>query len=222
MTIRVVLADDQALIREGFRAILERSDDIRVVGEASDGVDAVAVVQRTRPDVAIMDVRMPRLDGIEATARLSRDGALADTRVLVVTTYEIDENVFAALRAGASGFLLKDLEPEDLRRAVRVVAGGDSLLAPSVTRRLIAQFVAAPHRSAERDTQLELLTGREREIVTLVGEGLSNTEIGQRLYISPATAKTHVSRAMVKLELRDRAQLVVFAYESGLATAPGP
>ncbi|WP_308466693.1 response regulator transcription factor [Rathayibacter soli] len=222
MTVRVVLADDQALIREGFRAILERSDDIRVVGEASDGIDAVAVVQRTRPDVVIMDVRMPRLDGIEATAQLSRDAALAGTRVLVVTTYEIDENVFAALRAGASGFLLKDLEPDDLRHAVRVVAAGESLLAPSVTRRLIAQFVAAPQRSSDRDAQLELLTEREREIVTLVGKGLSNIEIGQRLYISPATAKTHVSRAMVKLDVRDRAQLVVFAYESGLATAPGP
>ncbi|MEO8907608.1 MAG: response regulator transcription factor [Microbacteriaceae bacterium] len=222
MTIRVVLADDQALIREGFRAILERSDDIRVVGEASDGVDAVALVQHLRPDVVIMDVRMPRLDGIEATAQLSRDGVLASTRVLVVTTYEIDENVFAALRAGASGFLLKDLEPEDLRRAVRVVAAGDSLLAPSVTRRLIAQFVVAPRRSVQRDAQVELLTQREREIVALVGEGLSNLEIGQRLFISPATAKTHVSRAMVKLDVRDRAQLVVFAYESGLATAPGP
>ncbi len=220
--IRVVLADDQALIREGFRAILERSEDIEVVGEAADGIEAVELARRTRPDVVVMDIRMPRLDGIAATASLLSDPSLRATRVLVVTTYELDSNVFEALRAGASGFLLKDLEPDDLRRAVRVVSSGEALLAPSVTRRLIAQFVELPKRDAQLEARLALLTDREREIVSLVGAGLSNAEIASELYISPTTAKTHVSRAMVKLDVRDRAQLVVFAYDSGIVTAPGP
>jgi DNA-binding NarL/FixJ family response regulator len=248
MSIRVALADDQALIREGFRAILERADDIEVVGEASDGVEAIELTRRLHPDVVIMDIRMPRLDGIAATVQITSDTSLASTRVLVVTTFEMDSNVFAALRAGASGFLLKDLEPDDLRRAVRVVAGGESLLAPSVTRRLIAQFVSTDvpdpldepgqpgqleqqaHVRAERPElraqpeqyarKLSLLTDREREIVGLVGEGLSNAEIAARLFISPTTAKTHVSRAMQKLDARDRAQLVVFAYDSGIASSP--
>ena len=234
MSIRVALADDQALIREGFRAILERADDIEVIGEASDGVEAVELTRRLHPDVVIMDIRMPRLDGIEATAQITSDTSLASTRVLVVTTFEMDSNVFAALRAGASGFLLKDLEPDDLRRAVRVVAGGESLLAPSVTRRLIAQFVSTdgpdPRIEPERPKlraqpehyvrKLSLLTDREREVVGLVGEGLSNAEIAARLFISPTTAKTHVSRAMQKLDARDRAQVVVFAYDSGIASSP--
>lgn len=220
--IRVVLADDQALIREGFRAILERSDDIEVVGEAADGIEAVELARRMRPDVIVMDVRMPRLDGIAATASVIADASLPGTRVLVVTTYELDATVFEALRAGASGFLLKDLEPDDLRRAVRVVASGESLLAPSVTRRLIERFATLPRRDAAVDEKLGLLTDREREIVALVAVGLSNAEIGERLYISPATAKTHVSRAMAKLDARDRAQVVVFAYDSGIVSAPGP
>ncbi len=220
--IRVLLADDQALIREGFRAILERSDDIEVVGEAADGLEAVETARRARPDVIVMDVRMPRLDGIAATEAVIADPGLPGTRVLVVTTYELDATVFESLRAGASGFLLKDLEPDDLRRAVRVVASGESLLAPSVTRRLIARFATLPRRPADVEERLSRLTDREREIVVLVASGLSNVEIGERLYISPATAKTHVSRAMTKLDARDRTQLVVFAYESGIVSAPGP
>jgi DNA-binding NarL/FixJ family response regulator len=225
VTIRIVLADDQALIREGFRSILQRADDVEVVGDAVDGLDAVAVVRRTRPDVVLMDVRMPRLDGIAATGQICADPALAGTRVVVITTYEVDEYIYAALRAGASGFLLKDLEPDELRRAVRVVAAGEALLAPSVTRRLIGAFTHGtrhePEYVAQLGTRLAQLTEREREVVTLVGSGLTNDEIAARLVISPTTAKTHVSRAMVKLDARDRAQLVVFAYDSGLVSAPG-
>ena len=213
--IKVLLADDQALVRAGFHALLSRSEDIEVVGEAVDGVEAVELAQRTRPDVVLMDVRMPRLDGIAATARLVADPALAGIRVIVVTTFELDEYVHNALRAGASGFLLKDIEPDELRRAVRVVAGGEALLAPSVTRRLIAEF-ARRTRTGEDQERLTLLTEREREVVALVGRGLSNEELAGELFISPATAKTHVSHAMTKLGARDRAQLVVFAYESGL------
>jgi DNA-binding NarL/FixJ family response regulator len=215
--IRVLLADDQALVRAGFHALLGRSEDIEVVGEAADGVEALELARRYRPDVVLMDVRMPRLDGIAATAQLCADPQLADTRVIVVTTFELDEYVHNALRAGASGFLLKDVEPDELRRAVRIVAGGEALLAPSVTRRLIAEFTRRS-RSADADQQerLALLTEREREVIALVGRGLSNEELAARLFISPATAKTHVSHAMTKLAARDRAQLVVFAYESGL------
>jgi DNA-binding NarL/FixJ family response regulator len=221
VAIRVVLADDQSLVRAGFRALLERADDIEVVGEAADGEEALGVVRRELPDVVLMDIQMPLLDGLEATRRIAADPALAGVRVIVLTTFEIDEYVFAALRAGSSGFLLKDIEPDDLRQAVRVVAAGEALLSPSVTRRLINEFVArpGPGRPGLADPGGQL-TPREREVVGLVARGLSNEDIGKRLYMSPATAKTHVNRAMVKLGARDRAQLVVLAYETGLA-APG-
>ncbi|WP_037580815.1 response regulator transcription factor [Phaeacidiphilus oryzae] len=217
--IRVLLADDQALVRAGFRALLERAEDVEVVGEASDGREAVEAVRRLRPDVVLMDVRMPVLDGIEATARIVADPALAGTRVLVITTYELDEYVHRALHAGASGFLLKDLEPDELRRAVRVVAAGEALLAPRVTRRLIAEYTrrgGGAAAGAGARPGLDSLTEREREVLVLVARGLSNDEIATRLFISPATAKTHVSHTMTKLSARDRAQLVVFAYESDL------
>ena len=222
MSIRVVLADDQALIREGFRAILARGGDVEVVGEAADGRAAVELVRHTRPDVVLMDIRMPVLDGLAATAQICTDPQLSGSRIIIVTTYELDDYVFAALRAGASGFLLKDLEPEELRRAVATVAAGDALLAPSVTRRLIAEFASAPGRDPKLREQLESLTDREREVTALAAKGFGNAEIATRLGISPTTAKTHVSRAMSKVGARDRAQLVVFAYESGVASAPGP
>ena len=216
MTITVVIADDQPVIAEGFRAILERDNGIEVAGTASDGRQAIDLVRRLRPDVVIMDIRMPGLDGIAATRQLIQTPSPSTTKVLVVTTYDLDSNVFEALRAGASGFLLKDTDPDDLRRAVHVVAAGEALLAPSVTRRLIAQFVANPHPRVSHDPKLARLTAREREIVTLVAEGLSNADIAARLFISPATAKTHVTRAMLKLDVHDRAQLVVFAYDAGI------
>ena len=220
MSIRVVLADDQALVRVGLRALLEAEGDIEIVGEAADGREAVAAVRRARPDVVVMDIRMPVLDGLEATRQIAADRSLAGVRVLVLTTFEMDEYIFEALRAGAGGFMLKDAEPAELLHAVRVVAAGESLLSPSVTRRVVETFAttaapAAPHRSL-----LAGLTEREREVVALVGTGLPNDEIAARLFISPATARTHVSRAMAKLEARDRAQLVVFAYETGLVS-PG-
>ncbi|HEX2086265.1 MAG TPA: response regulator transcription factor [Solirubrobacteraceae bacterium] len=218
--IRVVLADDQALVRAGLRALLAAEDGIEVVGEAADGDEAVAVVRETRPDVVLMDVRMPGTDGLEATRRIVADEALDGVRVLVLTTFELDEYVFEALRVGAAGFLLKADEPGELVRAVRVVADGESLLSPSVTRRVVEAFAEAPAPCAPSAGLLEELTDREAEIVALVGTGLSNQEIAERLVISPATARTHVSRAMVKLGARDRAQLVVFAYEAGLV-APG-
>lgn len=214
--ISVLLADDQALIRSGLRALLAAEEDMEVVGEAGDGAEALALAQRSRPDVVVMDIRMPFMDGVEATRRLVRDPALEGTRVLVLTTYDDDELVFQALRAGASGFLLKDADPEDLADGVRVLASGDALLAPSVTRRLVEAFVARPAPAIAPAPMVEPLTGREQEIVALVGTGLSNHEIADRLSISPATARTHVSRAMGKIGARDRAQVVVFAYESGL------
>jgi DNA-binding NarL/FixJ family response regulator len=214
--IKVLLADDQALVRAGFHALLGRAEDMVVVGEAADGEEAVALARQMRPDVVLMDVRMPGLDGIAATEQLCADPELADTRIIVITTFELDEYVHRALRAGASGFLLKDAEPDELRHAVRVVAGGGALLAPSVTRRLIEEFTRRAARSAGGRERLALLTEREREVVALVGRGLSNEELAAELFISPATAKTHVSHAMTKLSARDRAQLVVFAYDSGL------
>jgi DNA-binding NarL/FixJ family response regulator len=218
MSVRVVLADDQTLVRAGFRALLENADDIEVVGEAANGAEAVELARSARPDVVLMDIRMPLLDGLEATRRIVADELLAGVRVVVLTTFELDEYVFEALRAGASGFLLKDIDPADLRQAVRVVAGGDALLSPAVTRTLIQEFVARPARQSVAPERLSALTDREREVMALVAEGLTNDEIGQRLFMSPATARTHVSRAMVKLGARDRAQLVVLAYQSGLVS----
>jgi DNA-binding NarL/FixJ family response regulator len=218
-TIRVVVADDQPVVRAGFSALLDLTDDLIVVGEAADGDEVVAVARAARPDVVLMDIRMPVLDGLEATRRIVGDPHLDGVRVLVLTTFEIDEYVFEALRAGASGFLLKDVEPDDLRTAVRVVAAGQSLLAPSVTRRVIEELTARQGPEPVQPERLDLLTEREREVVALVARGLSNDEIGAELIMSPLTAKTHVSRAMIKLGLRDRAQLVVFAYETGLRRA---
>ncbi len=217
--IRVLIADDQALVRAGFGALLRNEDGVEVVGEAADGAEAVALAMREKPDVVLMDIRMPVLDGIEATRRIVADERLANVRIVILTTFETDEYVFDALRAGASGFLVKDTDPIDLVRAVRVVARGDALLAPSVTRRLIADVVArGPARQVPRE--LDELTPREKEILELVAGGLSNEEIADRFFISPATAKTHVSRILSKLGARDRAQLVVIAYEAGIVV-PG-
>jgi DNA-binding NarL/FixJ family response regulator len=213
--IRAVLADDQVLVRAGFRALLDAQDDIEVVGEAGDGEEAVRLATELTPDVVLMDVRMPGTDGLAATRRISADGHLAGVRVVILTTFELDEYVFEAIRSGASGFLVKDTEPDELVQAVRVVAGGDALLSPSVTRRLIGEF-AARAKEPHDAVGLDELTDREQEVLALVADGLSNHEIAKRLYVSPATAKTHVSRAMIKLRARDRAQLVVIAYESGL------
>ena len=215
--IRVLLADDQDLIRLGLRVLLDSEDDLEVVGDAADGLQALDLVRQLRPDVVLMDVQMPGIDGIEATRRIVADPDLAHTKVIILTTFEIDDYVFNALRAGASGFLIKDTKPAEVLRAVRVVFDGAALLSPSVTRRLVREFASRPSRSIRTHPQLATLTDRERETVTLVAEGLTNDEIAARLRISPATARTHVSRAMVKLGARDRAQLVVFAYQSGLA-----
>lgn len=217
--IRVVLADDQTVVRAGFRALLDLTDDLAVVGEAADGIAAVELTRTTRPDVVLMDIRMPRADGLEATRRIVADRALDAVRVLVLTTFEADEYVFEALRSGAAGFLLKDIEPDDLRTAIRTVAAGQSLLAPGVTRRVIEEFARLKAPEAEAMSRLDPLTDREREVLALVGRGLANDEIGARLLMSPLTAKTHVSRAMTKLGARDRAQLVVLAYETGLVRA---
>ena len=241
--IRVLLADDQALVRAGFRALLESADDITVAAEAQNGGAAVALVRELMPDVVLMDLNMPEVDGLTATGRITADPSLAAVKVVVLTTFDDDEHVFAALRAGASGFLVKDIEPGELLQAVRVVARGDALLAPSVTRSLIAAFARQPAqepsagagagpgapaaspgdaRAVARQVGLASLTDREREVVALVATGLSNDEIAARLVVSPLTAKTHVSRSMTKLAARDRAQLVVIAYEHGLAGPGGP
>ncbi|OLT28112.1 DNA-binding response regulator [Nocardiopsis sp. CNR-923] len=216
--IRVLLADDQALVRAGFRALLDSTPDIRVVAEAGDGAEAVRLTREELPDVVLMDIRMPGVDGLEAAGRILAERALERTRVVILTTFDLDEYIFEALRAGASGFLVKDTEPGDLLQAVRVVHGGEALLSPGVTRRLIADYARRPRSAPQPSTRLNGLTEREREVVALVGEGLSNEEIAARLVVSPATAKTHVSRAMVKLGARDRAQLVVIAYETALVT----
>ncbi|MGI8413518.1 MAG: response regulator [Solirubrobacteraceae bacterium] len=221
--ITVELVDDQALVRAGFYALLDAEDGISVVAQAGDGETAVTLARERRPQIVLMDIRMPKLDGLAATARITADPDLADTRVVVLTTFELDEYVFGALRAGASGFLLKDVEPEDLITAVRVVAGGDALISPRLTRRLIEAFVASGSPAGAGDPSpgvdppaLSSLTPREREVLRLVGRGLSNAEIAERLVLSPLTAKTHVAKLFAKLGARDRAQLVVTAYETGL------
>jgi DNA-binding NarL/FixJ family response regulator len=214
--IRVLIADDQALVRAGFRLLLDGEDDVTVVGEAGDGAEAVALARRLLPDVVLMDIRMPVMDGLAATRAIASDERLAAVKVLILTTFEVDEYIFEALRAGAGGFLLKETEPTDLLHAVRLVAAGEALLAPSVTRRVIAEFAALAPSPRRDPAQLAGLTGREREVMQLAAHGLSNTQIADRLVVSPATAKTHVNRAMSKLGARDRAQLVVIAYETGL------
>ena len=214
--IRVVLADDQPLVRAGFRMLLDAEEDLAVVGEADNGAAALDLVRALRPDVVLMDIRMPGVDGLEALRQITGDTALEGVRVLVLTTFELDEYVFEAVRLGASGFLVKHTQPADLVRAVREVAAGEALLSPSVTRRLIQEFAARPVRPELTPPTMDVLTDREREVVALVAQGLTNDEIAAELVLSPATARTHVSRAMVKLHARDRAQLVVFAYQSGL------
>jgi DNA-binding NarL/FixJ family response regulator len=218
--IRVLVADDQTLVRAGFRVLVDSAPDQEVVGEAGNGREAVELARSARPDVVLMDIRMPVLDGLEATRRIVADELLAGVRVLVLTTFDLDEYVYQALRAGASGFLLKDTPPADLLAAIRVVAAGDALLAPSVTRRLIAEFARRPEPSAVTPAALAGLTDREREVLALVARGLTNAEIADRLVVSAATTKTHVSRILAKLQARDRAQLVMLAYETGLVT-PG-
>jgi DNA-binding NarL/FixJ family response regulator len=219
--IRVLLAEDQAIVRAGFRALLNAQPDLEVAGEAADGRQAVALTRRVRPDVALMDVRMPELDGIEATRQITADPSTASTRVLVLTTFEIDEYVFGALRAGASGFLLKGGMPADLLAAIRLVAAGEALLAPSVTKRLIEAYVARPEQ-LPAPSGLDELTARELEVLRLVARGDNNREIAQALQLSPLTAKTHVSRILAKLGARDRVQLVVIAYQAGLVETQAP
>lgn len=213
--IRVALADDQALVRAGFAALINSQDAMQVVGEAGDGAEAVRLATAQRPDVILMDIRMPGMDGLAATRAIAADPALVDVRVVILTTFELDEYVFEALRAGATGFLVKHTEPAELIRAIQLVAAGDALLSPGVTRRLIAEF-ADRAKEPPAPSRLDALTDREREIVAVVAEGLANDEIAARLFLSPATVKTHVNRAMAKLGVRDRAQLVVLAYEAGL------
>jgi DNA-binding NarL/FixJ family response regulator len=217
----VLIADDQALVRRGFRMILEIEPDIEVVGEAGDGAEAMALSRDLQPDVVLMDVRMPVLDGIEAARRISEDAACSATRVVMLTTFDMDEYVYEPLRAGASGFLLKDVEPELLVAGIHAVHAGDSLLAPSVTRRMIESFLNTPRaRDSAARRALGTLTKREREILLLLARGLTNAEIAAELFVSETTVKTHVGRILMKLELRDRVQVVIFAYESGLVTAP--
>ena len=217
MSVRVAIADDQPLVVAGFSSMVRQADDLVVVGEAADGQEAVRLALAEHPDVLLMDVRMPVVDGIEATARITSDPRTAGVRIIILTTFDLDDYVYAGLRAGASGFLLKDVTPEDLFRAIRVVAAGDALLAPSVTRRLISEFARA--RPLTTPPAIGSLTEREREVLVEVGRGRSNAEIAATLHMSPATAKTHVGRLLMKLDARDRAQLVVAAYESGLVTA---
>jgi len=217
MTTGVVVADDQAIVRAGFRLLIDSEPDLTVIGEAADGAEAVAVVRKTAPDVVLMDIRMPVMDGIAATRLIAADGAMP--RVLILTTFDLDEYVFAALRAGASGFMLKDRPPEELLDAIRVIAAGEALLAPNITRRMIEHFIRQPDPLGTPPEVLAELTAREREVLALIGTGLSNTEIAGRLVVSVPTAKTHVSRILAKLGARDRAQLVVIAYQSGLVRA---
>jgi DNA-binding NarL/FixJ family response regulator len=216
MTIRVLLADDQALIRAGFRVLIDSAPDLEVVGEATNGLEAVELVRTTRADVVLMDIRMPELDGLEATRRIIADDDFAGVKVLILTTFEIDDYVAKAIRAGASGFLGKGVEPAELLAAIRTVAEGDALLSPKATQALISQFLSQPATNAATPERLTVLTQREREVVVLVAGGLSNDEIAAKLFVSPLTAKTHVNRAMMKLHARDRAQLVVIAYQTGL------
>lgn len=218
MTIGVAIVDDQALLRGGFRVLVDAATDMEVLGEAANGLDAVELVRRTTPDVVLMDIRMPELDGIEATRRIKESRHTAGTRVLILTTFDLDEYVFGALRAGASGFLLKDTSPENLLAGIRVIADGDGLLAPSLTRRLIEQFAASPPAPPTEGRRLDVLTEREHEVLVEVARGLSNAEIAEQLHMSTATVKTHVSHLLMKLEVRDRTQLVVLAYETGVAT----
>jgi DNA-binding NarL/FixJ family response regulator len=219
--VRVVIADDQELVRSGFAMIVDAQDDLAVVGEAGDGKEAVAVARRERADVVLMDIRMPRLDGIEATRLLAGPDVREPVKVVILTTFDLDEYVFAALRAGASGFLLKDVRRDDLVQAVRVVAAGEALLAPSVTRRLIADYARRPPAAAAPPVDLDRLTPREREVLGLIGRGRNNAEIGAELIVGEATVKTHVGRVLMKLGLRDRVQAVIYAYEAGLV-GPGP
>ncbi|HEY2671103.1 MAG TPA: response regulator transcription factor [Rugosimonospora sp.] len=223
MTLRVVLADDQKLIRAGFRVLIDSADDLEVVGEATTGVEAVELARRIRPDLVLMDIRMPEMDGVEATRQITGDERLAGVRILILTTFEIDEYVLQALRAGASGFLGKGVDPDGLLDAIRTVARGDALLSPAATKKLIGRFLAVPEGTCSAvPSQLEALTEREREVLTLVAGGLSNDDIAERLFVSPLTAKTHVNRAMMKLSARDRAQLVVIAYQTGLVRPGEP
>lgn len=216
--IRVVLVDDQALIRSGIRALLDAEDDVEVVAEGCNGREGVELVREHRPDIALVDIQMPEMDGIEATREIVADEDLGGVSVVILTNFGLDQYVFSALRAGASGFLLKDTEPEELLRALHVAVQGDALLSPAVTRKLIMEFAARPEQTIE-GSSVDLLTKREAEVVSLVGLGLSNDEIAAQMFVSPTTAKTHVSRAMIKIGCRDRAQLVVFAYQTGLVRA---